>query len=122
MKMSIPVGTEACRLRLSGRGRAAIVHGVLACLYAVLRSEGGRLLGAVLAHDRHGQRLQERRRDDRQADLDLQQDPPGGHHQGAHRDHLGSGGFGLVAIWTQRIHHHHLICHGIIISLDPIYH
>ncbi len=40
------------------------------------------------ADERHGQRHPQRRRNDPQADADLQPHPPGDDHQGADRDHL----------------------------------
>lgn len=84
----IPDRPQAGDLRLPGRRRDPVLHGVLAGLHVVLRSEGRRVLRAVVSYDGHGQRVQERRGDDRQTDPDLQQDPPGRHHQGAHRNHL----------------------------------
>lgn len=90
-----PERSQTGGVRLARLRRAPVVHGVLARLHAVLRAEGGRLLRAVLAHDGHGQRVQERGRDDRQADPHLQPHAPGRHHPRAHRDHLRSRCLGL---------------------------
>lgn len=75
-------------LRLDRRRRSAVVLRVLARESSLLRHEGERLQRAVESDDGDGQRLEERRRDDPEADSDLQSHPTGRHHQGADRDHL----------------------------------
>lgn len=54
-------GGGAARLRLGRRVGGAVVHGVLAGVARLLRDEGERLLRAVVTHDRHGRRVEERR-------------------------------------------------------------
>lgn len=58
------VGQQAAAVRLAGRRRDPKLLGVLHGVAAVLFHEGRRVLRAVVKDDGHGQRVEERWRDD----------------------------------------------------------
>lgn len=91
----LPECPEDDNLRFVGRRRHPVLLGILYGIHALLRPQRRSLLRTVCPYDCHGQRFQERRRDDWEVDPDPEQDPSSRHHQRTYWNHIWCNGFGI---------------------------